>query len=116
MTAARTGRTEQVLVVVLLDPVHGVRVVGALEDGTLFERDPVVGWRSVNGAGDVELSFDLFVTMVGAAERGGARLVGGPYEFGLDVGVTGSVRAGDFRDAGRLLDIGYDMVARVTGP
>lgn len=113
MRPAPPRPTERVIMLTLTSPTT-TRILGALEDGTLFERDPAAGWRTINGPGDPDESFDLLTTIVSAAERGGARLRNGPVDFGIDTATCNAIRNDRWTGIEPALLIGYNMASRTT--
>lgn len=93
----------------------GIVMFGALEDGTVFQRMPGTGWRTlVVGPTDVDASFDLAVGATRAAEGQGARLTTGPVEFGIDGQVASAIRSNrDWNGTEHILMIGFSMATQV---
>lgn len=112
MTAGGPG-VERVLMWSYRDGEGRESVLGVLEDGTVFQRLPGDGWRTVLAGGDAEASFEVVMGASGLVEAGGGVLVVAPVEFGFDARLCRFIRAGvRWGSVEPMLLIGFDMARR----
>lgn len=111
-----TSRPTSRLIMWRLDGRPGSWWFGALEDGTVFQKVPGEGWRTVIGSpgDDLDSAYEVLLGATRMAESQGGALRIGPCEFGIDDRIIEDIRAdrGWTKNEPMLL-IALDMAGKI---